>query len=133
MWSWIAVGVGGALGSMARFGVNRMAQLWWESGSFPIATTVVNLSGSVAYGLFIGAISTGAVVVRPEWRDFILIGLLGGFTTFSTFSFETWAVLRSGNTAAAVTSVAIQMIGGVAGLALGFAISRQLASTWGGR
>lgn len=133
MWSWIAVGVGGALGSMARYGVNRFALQWWEPGFFPIATTIVNVTGSVAYGMALGAISTGTLAVRPEWRDFVLVGLLGGFTTFSTFSFEAWALIRSGHTAAALASVATQMVGGVAGLALGFAATRQLAATWGGR
>ncbi|HNL23588.1 MAG TPA: CrcB family protein, partial [Pseudomonadales bacterium] len=83
---WLAVAVGGALGSMARFAVGT----WVAAGlgsRFPYGTLLVNLLGCLLMGLLVVLIDE-RWAVPPQWRAFALVGLLGGFTTFSSFSLE---------------------------------------------
>ena len=96
MLTWLAVGIGGALGSMARHGVNRIVAEQWPSLRFPLATTLINLAGCFVLGALAGFLATGRVSLTLNWREFAFVGVLGGFTTFSTFGFETLTLLRSG-------------------------------------
>ncbi len=89
----VYVALGGALGALARYGISgwvydRMGE------TFPWGTLVVNLVGCLALGLVIRWLQVSAVA--PEVRPFATIGLLGAFTTFSTFSYETVALLQEG-------------------------------------
>jgi|SRR3954466_1536634 CrcB protein len=82
--NWLLVGVGGALGSMARYGAYRM----WPAGSWPVATLTVNVLGSFAIGLlymYVAARGSSADNARLFW----MTGVLGGFTTYSAFALET--------------------------------------------
>jgi fluoride exporter len=83
--TWLLVGIGGALGSIARYGAYR---LWpWTPGGWPVATFTVNLLGSFAIGLlymYVAARSGGAENARLFW----MTGVLGGFTTYSAFALE---------------------------------------------
>ncbi len=84
--SWLLVGLGGALGSIARYGANRA---WpWAPGGWPVATFTVNLLGSFAIGLlymYVAARAGSADNARLFW----MTGVLGGFTTYSAFALET--------------------------------------------
>jgi fluoride exporter len=93
---WIAVGAGGALGSLARHAVNRLVQHEWPLLRFPLATAVVNIAGCAVIGLLAGLIASGRLPMRQPWREFVFVGVLGGFTTFSTFGFETISLVRTG-------------------------------------
>jgi CrcB protein len=88
---------------------------------FPAGTLAVNLIGCFAVGL-LAALFEERLVAGVEWRAFVLIGVLGGFTTFSTFGFETVALVRAGSlllaAANALGSVALGLVGVVLGLAL---------------
>lgn len=121
----VYVGVGGFLGSIGRYLVAGAVYQLFPNSHFPLGTTVVNILGCFLIGLL-----TGLVEVRnflsPEMRIFLLIGLLGGFTTFSTFGFETVALLRDGTFLPALANVLIQVIVGISAVWLGFNIIRYI-------
>ena len=112
----IGAGIGGAL----RHGVNLGALRLFGSG-FPYGTLIVNVAGSLAMGLLIGLFALKADPGQ-HWRLFLTTGLLGGFTTFSTFSLDTILLFQRGQTMLAVlyilVSVAVSLIALLAGLAL---------------
>ncbi len=119
------VALGGALGALARYGISgwvydRMGE------SFPWGTLVVNLVGCLALGLVIRWLQVSAV--SPEVPPFLTIGVLGAFTTFSTFSYETVALLQEGQWLRAGLymggSVVLGLIAMVAGMALATAFAR---------
>jgi fluoride exporter len=91
---WIAIG--SALGGMARYWIaSTIAHRWGES--FPWGTLVVNTSGSFLIGfLALLLAADGRPFLSATGRQFLLVGILGGFTTFSTFSFQTLSLLRAG-------------------------------------
>lgn len=130
MWAWISVAIGGALGSMARHGVNRVVFHAWPDWQVPAATMFVNITGSIMYGLLAGLLTGGAFPMTGPWRELIFVGILGGYTTFSTFSFDTMTLLRAGHTAQALITVGAQLIVGVAGLYAGFVIAERVSQRW---
>ena len=105
--AWIAIG--GALGAVARYGLGGWVQR--ASGlAFPWGTLTVNVIGSLAIGFLV--VWLQASQASTELRAFAIVGLLGGFTTFSAFSYETVALAQSGQWArAAVYAVGSVMIG----------------------
>ena len=82
---------GGALGSVLRYLVAGWGQRL-TPGVFPLGTLLVNVSGCLLIG-YLGTLFAGPAVIRDEYRLALLVGLLGGFTTFSTFGYESWALL----------------------------------------
>lgn len=122
--TWIAVAVGGALGSVARFGV----QVALERGygrSMPYATAIVNATGCVIIGALAGALSAQRFEAGEEWRAFVFVGLLGGFTTFSSFGLDTWTLLQEGRRATALMNVAGQVAIGMLGVAAGYTLAAR--------
>ena len=97
MLSYILVMLGGALGTGARFWMSGFVAE--RSGEvFPLGTLVVNVSGSFVVGFFAGfAVSEGPVLVSPRFREFFMIGVCGGYTTFSSFSLQTFDLARDGD------------------------------------
>jgi CrcB protein len=90
----IAIAAGGALGALARYGMSSAVYAWLGRG-FPWGTLAVNLLGSFLMGLLF-VLLIERLSWAPEWRGAILIGFLGAFTTFSTFSIETLNLLEEG-------------------------------------
>jgi CrcB protein len=88
----LLIAAGGGAGALLRFLVSGWGQRLTES-TFPVGTLVVNVSGCLLIGFAGGALS-GPWIVREELRLALLVGLLGGFTTFSTFGFETFALVE---------------------------------------
>ena len=123
MGTWLAVGVGGALGSIARYGVNRIVLEGWPAVRFPLATLIVNVVGSCVFGLLAGAIASNRLELRMPWREFVFVGLLGGFTTFSTFAGDVVSLARSGLHGYAVVNVLLHVVLAVAGLYVGLVIA----------
>ena len=119
------VGVGGFFGSIGRYLLSGAVYQMFPNLHFPIGTTVVNV-----LGCFLIGIATALVEVRnllsPEIRVFLVIGMLGGFTTFSTFGYETIALLRDGAFFTGLANVLIQVIVGISAIWLGFNIIRYL-------
>jgi len=122
---WLLVGVGGALGSMARYGVNQAAALWLPAG-FPFGTFIVNAVGCAVFGVLAGA-GERSGVMTPALRAFCLTGVLGGFTTFSAFSHDNVVLARDGAWGLALVNAAGQLIVGVAAVAAGWWAARSLA------
>ena len=110
---WLAVGAGGALGSMARHGVNIVFAHVLERVT-PYATASVNLLGSAVIGLLAALIATGRLHLSAEMRTFVFVGILGGFTTFSSFMLDTLTLSQGGREGAAVANLALQLAGGIA-------------------
>ncbi len=96
MFSYLVVAIGGALGSVARFWASgAIAQRFGET--FPVGTLFVNISGSLLIGFFAALTAAdGRLLVGPGVRQFFMIGVLGGYTTFSSFSLQTLALAREG-------------------------------------
>jgi fluoride exporter len=113
----LAIGVGGALGAIARYALGSAVHRVIP-GSFPYGTFIVNVIGCLTFGLVI-ALAESRFVDGPATRAFLLVGVLGGFTTFSSFTFETLELLRGGQ----VVHAAVNVIGQIA---LG------LFALWGG-
>lgn len=114
--SLVLIAIGGALGALARYGLSGWVQA--RVGLFPWGTLVVNVLGSFLLGFAIRYLES--TVVPPEWRQAIAIGLLGAFTTFSTFSYEAVALVQGGDwgraAAYVVGSVALAVVALLAGL-----------------
>ena len=111
--TWIAIGIGGALGSIARHALNHVTHTYWLSTRFPAGTVVVNLVGCIAIGLLAGLIAAGRVTLPLHWREFVFVGLLGGFTTFSTFSLDTLVLARTHSVGYAALNIFVQVAGGL--------------------
>lgn len=117
--TWIAVAVGGALGSMARHWVNMVIAHRLER-VVPWATFIVNVVGCVVIGALAGRIASGRLHVTPTMRAFLFVGVLGGFTTFSSFGLDTFTLGHGGAHAAAFWNVAGQIGFGLGGVWLGY-------------
>lgn len=115
------VALGGALGSLARWGLTGAVQRWTVS-PFPWGTFAVNALGSLAIG-FVAAIALERALVSTPARLFLITGMLGGFTTFSALSYETFALLRDGQWLSALGyaggSLVLGLIATLAGYAMG--------------
>ena len=120
MKTWVAVAVGGALGSVARHGVNHVVHTQGLSVSFPAATLLVNLVGCFVIGLLAGLLASERIALRFHWREFVFVGLLGGFTTFSTFGLDTFVLARTQSVAPATMNVIAQVGGGLFVVWLGY-------------
>lgn len=122
--TWVAVLVGGALGSAARHGVNVMAPRLFGSAT-PYATAAVNLLGALTVGVLAGAMSAQRLSLSPTERALYMTGILGGFTTFSSLMLDSLALWQAGSTVKAVLNLAGQLLIGcglvVVGYRLGFA------------
>lgn len=123
---WIAVAVGGALGSAARYGVNLLAAHTWPALRFPLATLIVNMTGCVVIGALAGLMAAGQFPPRVPWREFVFVGVLGGFTTFSAFALETMVLARAGDGPRALLNVVLQVIGGLVAVWVGLAVVERL-------
>jgi CrcB protein len=115
---------GGAIGAGARY-LASMAALRSFGTQFPWGTLGINILGGFFMGLLIASLSRFSGGGEP-WRMFIGVGILGGFTTFSAFSLETWAMIENGQSLPAIGYIAASVIGSVAALALGFTLVRTL-------
>jgi CrcB protein len=105
---YLAIAVGGALGALLRFGSSTAMHRWLGQG-FPYGTLFVNVAGSFLMG-FLYMLLTSRMEVALPWRAFFLVGLLGAFTTFSTFSMDTLQLLEKGLWLKAVLNVLSNVI-----------------------
>jgi len=117
------VGLGGAMGAISRYLVYEAAILWAKNAWMPLGTITVNISGCFIIGLLAGLAETKDLF-SPEMRALIFIGFLGGFTTFSTFGFETFNFIRSGQPGMALANTTLQVTAGFAAVWAGFSLSR---------
>jgi CrcB protein len=121
----ILVGIGGFIGSVCRYWLSGVTQRWGD-GAFPLGTLVVNAVGCLFIGAFWGLVEYREWFT-PEKRIFVTVGVLGGFTTFSAFGYETFVLLRDGEHVRALGNVAANTVLGVASVALGWMAVKALA------
>ncbi len=119
---YLAVAAFGALGAVARYAVDGAVSRA-TAGQFPWGTLVVNIAGSFALGALV-ELTTNRMVLPAEWRIALGIGFLGAFTTFSTFTYETFRMLESGAVGEALLNVALSLVLGLLAAALGVGVGR---------
>ncbi|MBU1334936.1 MAG: fluoride efflux transporter CrcB [Alphaproteobacteria bacterium] len=126
MYPFLLVGAGGAIGAMARYGLASAVGRLWPMG-FPLATLLINIIGSCAMGVFVGLMAR----FLPDWQEdarlFVAVGLLGGFTTFSSFSLDTIVLIERGALLLAGAYVLLSVVVCVIGLYLGLLVTRGVA------
>ena len=122
---WLAIAVGGALGSVARHGVNVLVHGRWPMMRFPLATLIVNILGCLIIGLFAGLVVSERIVLRFYWREFLFVGILGGFTTFSTFGLDTITLARTHSMSAALWNVTAQVVVGLLAVQAGLFVGSR--------
>lgn len=117
------IAAGGVLGTLARY----FLQGWIQSraGTFPLGTLVINIAGSFALGLII-RYATGSTVVSPELRAALTIGFCGAFTTMSTFSYESMALLGDGEYLRAGMYMGGTIVGCLVAVILGTMLAEKL-------
>lgn len=116
------VGSGGFIGAVMRYGLSGLVHKKIPLSTFPYGTLVVNLVGCFAIGLLIGMLESRQMF-GPGFRRFMLIGLIGGFTTYSTFGYETFALLRSAEVLRAIANVSLHVVLGVALVFAGYGLA----------
>ena len=121
----VLIGVGGAIGAVARYIVSGLDYGLYY-GAFPVSTLVINLSGSLIIGFLWGLFEV--VSVSSNMRMFIFIGILGGFTTFSSFALENFNLLRDGEKSAVIFNIAISNILGILLVYAGYALAKTLTA-----
>jgi len=124
--AFLLVGAGGALGAMGRYGsgvvITRML-----GAIFPYGTLFANITGSLIMGLFIGALARFTPVWQADARLFFAVGLLGGFTTFSSFSLDVVLLVERGDTVQAVLYMIVSIIVSILALLAGLLLMRWVA------
>ena len=118
------VAMGGAAGSALRYVIASWIQAR-SGGPFPVGTLIVNISGSILLGLVL-RYALEAPAISPEVRALLTTGVIGGYTTFSTFSYETAALIEEGDWRRAALYVGLSVVISLAGTFLGFAGAREL-------
>lgn len=118
----LAIAAGGALGAVARYALGGWVHQWAGS-DFPWGTLLVNVLGSLFVGLVVRLLE--GQPTDPVWRAFLAVGLAGGFTTFSTFGYETLTLLQDGRAASAAAYTFASLLLGLTAVFAGF-----LAAGW---
>ncbi len=114
---------GSGVGGVLRYTIGGWTQRL-ANGSFPIGTLLVNVLGCLAIG-FLAAALSGRVLLREEYRIALMVGLLGGFTTFSSFGLETFALLNDGQYVRATTNIVLSIAAGLLGVLLGYRLGER--------
>ncbi|MCD4813890.1 CrcB family protein [bacterium] len=118
----LLVALAGGLGTLSRYGLSGIVQRS-SSGSFPWGTLVVNITGCLMFGV-VWAIVENRFQISSDIRTIVLVGFMGAFTTFSTFVFETQALLQDSEWLLAATNMLAQNISGVLFLIAGLMIGK---------
>jgi CrcB protein len=121
----LLVGAGGFIGAVLRYALGGWVHDMLNNASFPYGTLVVNAVGCLLIG-FLSGLAESRAVIGPEARLFIFIGILGGFTTFSSFAYETFSLARDTQNLAAIVNVFAQVILGLIGVWFGNLLARLM-------
>lgn len=124
--SYLLVAAGGAIGSLGRAWIGLVAARLFGIG-FPWGTMIVNILGSAIIGICAAtALSPSRTLLSPELRIFLMVGFCGGFTTFSSFSLQTFEMLRDGRPAAALANVVVSVLVCIAATAAAYLATASL-------
>lgn len=115
------IGLGGFIGSIARFLVSRL-NLSWHLISIPMGTLLVNISGSLVMG-FLAGIAVKTEFLSTDLRLFLMVGVCGGFTTFSSFSNENMMLIQNGQFLTALIYISASIILGLSAVFFGYSLS----------
>jgi CrcB protein len=121
---WGLLFVGGGIGAVARFALSAWVQAR-AATEFPWGVLAVNLAGCFAIGVLVEAADEHHLL-GPGAREFLVAGVLGGFTTFSAFGFDTWSLLADGRSGAALANALGSVAGGIVAVAAGVQLARAL-------
>ncbi len=121
----IFIGCGGFVGSVLRFLVGQGVHRLLNDARYPYGTLVVNVVGCFVLGL-LGGLAENRQALPPDARAFLMIGLLGGFTTFSTFGYETMSLFREGLALPAFVNILASVVIGLMAVMLGFGLSMRM-------
>jgi fluoride exporter len=131
MFKLLLLACGGGLGTLARYGLNGLvsehqSKHYAWSAVFPLGTLIVNVSGCFAIGLIaaISDASLGRTWVKAEWRDFLMIGFCGGYTTFSSYGIQTLSLARDGEWLSVAANVIGSNVLGLVAVYLGWVAGR---------
>jgi CrcB protein len=113
------VGCGGALGSVARFTTVIFSQSWVET-RFPLGNMLVNIVGSYLIGILMPFFFVRHPQIAEYWKFFLVVGFLGGFTTFSSFSWETFFLLKNSYYVLAIANIFLSLLLGLLATLAGF-------------
>jgi CrcB protein len=122
VWTVAAIALGAAVGANLRYGISLWAARQWGT-AFPYGTLLINVAGSFAIGIVMVLVST-RFVSSDAWRLVLVTGLLGGFTTFSSFSYENYTLISSGHWLAAGLNILASVGLGLIGVFLGVALAQ---------
>ena len=120
----LLVGLGGFLGTILRYAVGEWVGRLKAGWTFPLETLVINVVGCLVLGVLAGLADTRGILTGTT-RAVVFIGLLGGFTTFSAFGYETLQLLGDGRWRVAALSASLQVVLGVGGVWAGQLLARQ--------
>ncbi len=123
--NYLLVFIGGGLGASLRHAVNQLCARLFGTG-FPLGTFVINVTGSLVMGLIAGYLAFKGQAAQP-WRLFVMVGILGGYTTFSSFSLDAVTLYERGAGLAALSYVVGSVLLGLAGLVAGLALVRHFS------
>jgi fluoride exporter len=118
------IGIGGFVGAVSRYGLSLwIGQRWGRT--FPLGTFVINVSGSFLIGLLM-TVMAERFTVNPQWRLLLVVGFLGAYTTFSTFEYETGALLKDSEWAFAMLNIILSVVVGFIALKFGEVIAKAI-------
>ena len=121
----LLVGLGGFVGSVLRYGAGEWIQKLSGDSVLPFGTLFVNVAGCLTIGILAG-LSESRELLSEDARNFLFAGVLGGFTTFSAFGYQTLILLRDGHTSIAVANVGLQLALGLGAAAGGYLAARAV-------
>jgi len=121
----LIVGLGGFIGAAARFVLGVGVQRLSGGEEFPYGTLFVNMLGCLLIG-FLGGLTDQGTLASPGWRLFLMTGLLGGFTTYSAFAFDTISLAQATAVARAILNVVGHVVVGLLAAWLGYFAAQQL-------
>ncbi|MFT7685287.1 MAG: CrcB protein [Candidatus Azotimanducaceae bacterium] len=122
----LAIALGGALGAVARYLMGQSVNLWFGT-EFPYGILIINIVGSLFMGVLF-VILVEKSLFPPIWRSVVLVGFLGAFTTFSTFSLQTLSLIETGRLIAAATYVLASVFLCLIAVSIGIFATRELTS-----
>jgi CrcB protein len=120
----LIIGTGGFIGSIARYLVSQL-NLTVSFHSIPVGTLTVNIAGSFLIG-FLTGIAEKSMILTPEWRLFLMVGLCGGFTTFSAFANENLMLIHNGQGMAVLLYTGLSIFLGFLAVYLGYVTTNLL-------
>lgn len=120
--TFLFIGIGGAIGSILRYLTSVLVTKFWAN-HFPLATFITNVLGCFIIGLFIGLLEKNNLA-NSSLKWFLITGLCGGYTTFSTFGFENYSFFQSNNSNLAFIYIAMSVLVGIFAVWLGLFVSK---------